>query len=68
MGGVGVTSKYRSLASRAAWTAAQAVLALVTVEALGVPLAWAPIFATVLSAVKSFVAGKVGDPDTVTFK
>lgn len=63
-----MTTKYRDLASRAAWTAAQAVLSVVTVEALGVPLVWAPILATVLSAVKSFVASKVGDPDTVTFK
>lgn len=61
-------NKYKSLASRAAWTALQAVLALVTVEALGIPLAWAPIVATVLSAAKSFVATKVGDPNTVTFK
>lgn len=63
-----MSTKYKSLASRAAWTAVQAVLALATVEVLGIPLAWAPIFATVLSAVKSYVATKVGDPDTVTFK
>jgi putative flippase GtrA len=61
-------NKYRDLASRAAWTAVQAVLSVVTVEALGLPLVWAPIVATVLSAIKSFVATKVGDPDTVTFK
>jgi hypothetical protein len=61
-------NKYSALASRAAWTALQAALAVVSVEALGIPLAWAPIVATVLSAVKSFVATKVGDPDTVTFK
>lgn len=63
-----MTSKYRDLGSRAAWTAAQAVLSVVTVEALGVPLAWAPIIAAGLSALKSFVATKVGDPDTVTFR
>jgi hypothetical protein len=61
-------NQYRSLASRAGWTALQAALAVVSVEALGVPLVWAPIVATALSAVKSFVATKVGDPDTVTFK
>jgi hypothetical protein len=61
-------TKYRDLASRAAWTAAQAVLSVITVEALGIPLVWAPIVATVLSAFKSFVATKVGDPDTVTFR
>lgn len=63
-----MSTKYKSLASRAAWTAVQAVLAVVTVEALDVPYVWAPIVATVLSAVKSFVATKVGDPNTVTFK
>jgi hypothetical protein len=61
-------NKYNALASRAGWTALQAALAVITVEALGVPLAWAPVLATLLSAVKSFVATKVGDPDTVTFK
>jgi hypothetical protein len=63
-----MASKYRSLASRAAWTAAQAVLSIVTVEALGIPLVWAPILATFLSAAKSYVATKVGNPNTVTFK
>lgn len=62
-----MTEKYKNLASRAAWTAAQAALAVVSVEAMGIPLAWAPIVATALSALKSFVASKVGDPDTVTF-
>lgn len=62
-----MTPKYRDLGSRAAWTAAQAVLSVVTVEAFGVPLVWAPILATLLSAAKSFIATKVGDPDTVTF-
>lgn len=60
--------KYRSLASRAGWTALQAALAVVTVEALGIPLVWAPIVATALSAFKSFVATKVGNPNTVTFR
>lgn len=60
--------KYRALASRAGWTALQAALAVVTVEAFDVPLVWAPIVATALSAAKSWVATKVGDPDTVTFK
>lgn len=63
-----MSQKYKSLASRAAWTAAQAALALITVEVIDVPLVWAPILATALSALKSFVATKVGDPDTVTFK
>lgn len=62
-----LSRKRKELASRAGWTAAQAALAVVTVEALDIPLAWAPIVATVLSALKSFVAGKVGDKDSVTF-
>ncbi len=60
--------KYKALAARAGWTAAQAALGLVTADALGLPLVWAAVFATALSAVKSFVATKVGDPNTVTFK
>jgi hypothetical protein len=62
-----MSQKYRDLGSRAAWTALQAALSVVTVEALGIPLAWAPILAVLLSAFKSFVATKVGNPDTVTF-
>lgn len=63
-----MTRKYHDLAARVGWTAAQAGLALITVEALDVPLAWAGIIAAGLSALKSFVAGKVGDPNTVTFR
>lgn len=62
-----VPKKYRDLAARAGWTAAQAGLGLVTVEALDLPAAWAPIIAVVLSALKSFIATKVGDPSTATF-
>lgn len=63
-----MSAKYKALSSRAGWTAAQAAVSVVTVEALGIPLVWAPIFATALSALKSFIATKVGDPTTVTFK
>lgn len=63
-----MAQKYRDLSSRAAWTAAQAGLAVVTVEALDVPVAWAGVVAAVLSMLKSFVATRVGDTDTVTFK
>lgn len=59
--------KYKDLASRALWTAAQAGVAVVTVEALDVPLAYAGIAAAVLSAAKSWLATKVGNPQTVTF-
>lgn len=62
-----MSQKQKDVASRAAWTAIQVVLGFITVEVLNVPLAWVPIFATGLSMAKSFVASKVGDPDTVTF-
>ncbi len=62
-----IPQKYRDLASRAAWTALQAVLGVVTVAALGLPVAYAPIVAVLLSALKSYVATKVGSKDTVTF-
>lgn len=63
-----ISKKYRDLAARAGWTALQAALGLVTVEALDIPVAWAPIIAVALSSLKSFVATKVGNRDTVTFK
>ena len=62
-----MSQKQKDLASRAGWTALQVVLGFLTVEALDVPVAWVPIVATALSAVKSFVASKTGDPDTVVF-
>ena len=62
-----LTRKRKDLAARAGWTAAQAGLAVITVEALDVPVAWVGVVAAVLSALKSFVAGKVGDKDSVTF-
>lgn len=61
-------NKYRSLASRAGWAALWASLSVVTFESLDAPQAWIPVIALLLSAAKSFVATKVGDPDTVTFK
>ncbi len=62
-----MTRKYRDLAARAAWTAAQAALGVVTVEALGLPIWLAAPAAMVLSAAKSWVATQVGDPETVVF-
>lgn len=51
---------------RTAWTAAQAGLAAVTVEQLGLPLwAAAPVGAA-LAALKALVARKVGDPDSAS--
>lgn len=55
--------KFRlDLIERVIWTAIQAGLALVTVEALDIPQAYAVIVAAVLATVKGFVARKVGDP------
>lgn len=62
-----MATKYRDLAARAAWTALQAGVGVVTVEALGLPVWLAAPAAMALSAVKSWLATRVGDPDTVTF-
>jgi hypothetical protein len=50
------------LAERVLWTAAQAGLGVLTVEVLDVPVAWAPIVATALAALKGYVARRVGNP------
>lgn len=63
-----MAQKYRALASRAGWAALWASLSVITVESLDAPAGWVPVIALALSAVKSFVATKVGDPNTVTFK
>lgn len=52
---------YARLAERVVWTAIQAGLGIVTVEALGVPVAYAGVIAAVLAAVKGYVARRVGD-------
>jgi hypothetical protein len=70
------TDALKSLAARAGWTALQAALGAVTVYLSSIDPASQPgsaaivivAVATVLSALKSFVATKVGDPDTVTFR
>lgn len=62
---------FLSLLSRAGWTAAQAALGVVAV-AVGTDIPdtvwWAVPVATALSGLKSFIASKVGDPETVTFQ
>lgn len=62
-----MNQKYKDLAARAFWTVLQALLGVLTAEALGVPMEYSIVFAGVLSALKSFVATKVGDPETVVF-
>jgi hypothetical protein len=50
------------LAERVFWTAVQAGLALVTVEALDVAPAYAVLVAGVLATIKGYVASRLGDP------
>lgn len=54
--------KWRLL-ERVLWTAVQAGLGLVTVEAFDLPAVYVPIVAAVLSVVKGYVAKRVGDPN-----
>jgi hypothetical protein len=64
-----------SLASRAAWTFLQAGVGALIVwlssvdvaDSPGVAVALVAVAGSVLSAAKSFIASKVGDPTTVTF-
>lgn len=62
-----MTKKLRDLLSRAGWTALQAGLGLITVDALDIPVAYVVPIAWALSSIKSWVATKVGNPNTVTF-
>jgi len=57
-------SYWTDLAERVGWTAAQVILAGVTVEALDLPPWAVPIVATGLAMAKGLVARKVGDPDS----
>lgn len=58
---------HKDLFARAAWTGLQAALGLVTVATLSIPIAYAIPVAWALSAIKSYVASRVGDAETVTF-
>ena len=66
----------KSLGSRAGWTALQAALGVIIVWASSIDVSDEPgaaativaLSATVLSVLKSFIASKIGDPDTVEFK
>lgn len=63
----GLAQKYRDIASRAGWTALQVAIPIIGVIVYDLPPAWVPIGATALSALKSWIATKVGNTDTVTF-
>lgn len=53
-----MNAKLFSLLERAGWTAAQAALSLVVVEAASLPVWWAPILATAASAGKTWVVNR----------
>jgi hypothetical protein len=57
----------RSLLAKAGWTGAQVVVAGVSVDQLGLPVAWVAPVAVALSAAKSYVASHVGNPNTTKF-
>lgn len=59
--------KWRDLAARAAWTGAQGAVSVVTVEVFDLPVELIPLGALGLSILKSWIATKVGNPNTVTF-
>lgn len=62
------TPRYRQskfwadLGERVLWTAVQGGLGLVAVDALDLPVAYVPIAAAILSAIKGFVARKLVSP------
>jgi uncharacterized lipoprotein YbaY len=49
----------RNLLERAGWTAVQAAAAFLAVELADVSVAWAPVIAVALSAVKTFAQDKL---------
>lgn len=62
-----IPQKWRDIASRAGWTLAQAIVSGITVTAFDLPVQLIPVFAAGLSALKSYIATKVGNRATVTF-
>lgn len=56
----------KDLLERVGWTAAQAGVGVITVEALNVPVEWAAVVAAVLAVVKGFIAKKVGNSDSAS--
>lgn len=57
----------RDVLARAGWTILQVAVAALVVVLADVPAWWAVPIATALSAAKSIIATKVGDPETATF-
>lgn len=54
------------LGERAAWTGAQAAVALAAVEVADLPAWWAAPAALVLAAAKGWLAGHLGRPGTAS--
>ena len=54
------------ISERLIWTGVQAALAITTVEALDLPVAWTPLVAALLAFVKCVVASKVGVEGTAS--
>jgi hypothetical protein len=52
------------LLERVLWTAVQAALGVISVEALGVSVVYAPIVASALSVAKGYVARRLGNPQS----
>lgn len=58
--------KFYDLLERAVWTAIQAILGVLTADALGIPKEYGALFATALSMAKSAVAGQLGNKESVS--
>lgn len=54
----------KDLAERAAWSALYAAIGAVSVTELNLPPALLPVVLPALSAIKSFIAAHIGDPNS----
>jgi hypothetical protein len=54
-----MTDKLKNLLERAAWTAVQAAAGYLAADLADISVAWAPIIAVALSAVKTFAQDKL---------
>jgi hypothetical protein len=59
--------KFRDLAERAGWAALWSALSVLSVEQFDLPVVVVPFVILALSTAKSFVGGKVGKTDSVSF-
>jgi hypothetical protein len=61
-----MTRFVKDLVERVGWTALQAGVAVITVDSLGLPVAWAAPAAAVLAFIKALVARHVGRSDSAS--